>query len=180
MKHFVKLNVAFSHWPAVTMYLLLIVLLLGSCRTTNYYIVRHAEKADNSSDPPLSDLGAIRALVLADTLRKKNLRRIFVSTKIRTQQTAAPTVTLFQLTPTIVDVDSTDALIRALKKMNNRNVLVVWHQDKVHTVVNALLPASLAIEPIGNEFGNLFVVQKRVLWWQTKRTLRKLHYGAPG
>ncbi len=153
------------------------IILFTSCTTTRFYLVRHADRLNNSADSPLSPDGIIRANTLADTLRNKNISRIFVSIRQRTQQTAAPTSTHFNISPTIFSNDSTQALIRSLKNINNKNVLVVWHSENVHTVVNSLVPVSLSIQPIENVFNNLFVIEKRIILWQKKTTLSKLKYG---
>lgn len=57
---------------------------------TTIYLVRHAEK-DKGSNPPLTAEGQARAEALAEFLSDKNIKEIFSTDYIRTQQTAAPT-----------------------------------------------------------------------------------------
>ncbi|MEO6683185.1 MAG: phosphoglycerate mutase family protein, partial [Ginsengibacter sp.] len=64
-----------------------ITLLLSYC-TSKYYVVRHAERIDNSSNSALSSDGLKRAQDLKDTLTSRKIDLIYVSTFLRTQQTA--------------------------------------------------------------------------------------------
>ncbi len=72
-----------------------IIVLFGSCSTTNYYIVRHAEKetqgSNMSSDVPLSSKGKERAEALKNVLQDKKIQNIFSTNTIRTKTTAKPT-----------------------------------------------------------------------------------------
>ncbi|WP_352924625.1 phosphoglycerate mutase family protein [Mesorhizobium sp. M0698] len=58
---------------------------------TTVFLVRHAEKADNSADPPLSPDGAARAQTLAHTLVDAGIDAVFVTNFVRAKQTGAPT-----------------------------------------------------------------------------------------
>src|SRR5215471_8592356 len=74
-----------------------IALALLSCSHT-VYIVRHAEKISSTdsaakmmaNDPPLSEAGKVRALVLRDELKKKNIQHIYSTNTVRTKSTAEP------------------------------------------------------------------------------------------
>ncbi len=72
-----------------------------SC-TTTYYIVRHAEKADVSKDPLLSDIGNARATALKDILLITGIDYIFVSDMKRTQETVAPLALVIKNKPIII------------------------------------------------------------------------------
>jgi broad specificity phosphatase PhoE len=161
-------------------YCVLIVFLLSltACSSTTYYVVRHGEKQDQTDNPPLSDDGIRRAKILAHVLSDKNIGRIYVSDKQRTQQTAAPTAALFNLDPIIIPQTDTDQLILDLRNVNGANVLVVRHGEEIHLIVNALSPSD-TIAPISNEFNNLFVITKTVILGQTQTRLARLRYGAP-
>src|SRR5688500_10878370 len=77
-----------------------LIFLLVSCSSRTIYIVRHAEKVAasdttvkmNASDPPLSEAGKVRAIVLREELENKKIRHIFSSNYIRTISTAQPLV----------------------------------------------------------------------------------------
>lgn len=155
-----------------------LMLCFTSCSTTYYYVVRHAEKLNQTDDSPLSTAGFQRAEILADTLSAKNINRVFVSDKQRTQQTAAPTETLFNLTPVIIPLTNTSQLITDLKDVSGKSVLVVRHSNEIHLIVNALSPSD-TIAPIPDEFDNLFVIKRRIVLWHKEIHLRRLKYGGP-
>jgi phosphohistidine phosphatase SixA len=134
-----------------------------SCSTVNYYVVRHAEKVNNTDDPPLNPDGFQRAEALADTLRLKNIQVIFVSEKQRTQQTAAPTADTFSLMPIVFLKQNTAGLIDSLKTFRKKNILVVWHSENIHTIINELAPSTPPVLPIGDAYNNLFHIKKQVV-----------------
>jgi phosphohistidine phosphatase SixA len=155
-----------------------VLLYLTSCSTTYYYVVRHAEKLNQTDTSSLNSAGLQRAEVLADTLSAKNISRIFVSDKRRTQQTAAPTAALFNVTPVIIPSTNTNQLITDLKDIGGKSVLVVRHSNEIHLIVNALSPSD-TIAPIPDEYNNLFVIKRRIVLWQKDIDLRRLKYGGP-
>ena len=157
-------------------FLLFLVLVFTSCSTTHYYVVRHGERLNNSDDSPLSDAGFRRAEALRDVLAERRIGVIYVSDKIRTQQMATPTAELFDIEPIIIAKAETDRLIAELKDVTGRSVLVVRHSEEIHSIVNALSPSD-TIEPIGNEFDNLFVIRRQIYFGQTEITLQRLRYG---
>src|SRR5687767_2444160 len=105
--------------------ILLVLFLLSSCSRT-VYIVRHAEKVAsgdttvkmNAADPPLSESGKVRAYVLRDELKGKNIKHIFSTATLRTVSTAEP---LVQATGVNVEIyntrDSLDHLIEKLRSL---------------------------------------------------------------
>src|SRR5690242_2517708 len=80
----------------VFLFAAILSLLLASCSRT-VYVVRHAEKitaSDNTKmmgdDPPLSEAGQVRALVLKDQLAGKHISHIYSTNTIRARSTAEP------------------------------------------------------------------------------------------
>jgi hypothetical protein len=57
-----------------------------------FFLVRHAEKVDDSEDPPLSEVGHQRAQTLVSLLRDARIERIYSSDFVRTRDTAAPLI----------------------------------------------------------------------------------------
>jgi len=155
--------------------LALLLLVCPAC-TTYYYVVRHAEKADSSTDPPLSATGQQRALALRDTLAGKGIDSIFTTGFQRTQQTARPLATLLG-EGLQIHTGSTDSLIRALKKISGKEVLVVGHSNTIPEIVQGLSGSSVgAIAE--NDFDNLYIIRvKKCI--NTRRTVRHITYGAP-
>lgn len=156
--------------------LLFLIFSLCSCSITSYYIVRHAEKLNETTDPPLSEAGLARARILADTLRDKHIQLIYVSDRQRTAQTAEPTARLFSISPVVVPATETNKLIEELKAVNGKNVLVVRHSNELHLIVNALSPND-HIEPIQEEYHLMFLVKRRIFLWQRSYSLQRLIYG---
>jgi 2,3-bisphosphoglycerate-dependent phosphoglycerate mutase len=140
---------------------LLAVLFLLSCKTTTYYITRHAEKAGTSmaTDPPLSAVGEQQALDLRDYLTGKNIKTVYSSNFIRTKTTAEPTRQLYGLE--IKSYSRINELVDSLKKITNGNVLVVGHSNTVDDIANGLTGTNNMSDLADNEYGNLFIVKKK-------------------
>ena len=151
--------------------------LLCSCASTNYYVVRHAERVDNSRNSALSPAGLQRAEDLKDVLGSKKIDLIYVSTYLRTQQTAQPTATAKGLPLIIYKPDTTAGLVAHLKKMKGKSVLVTGHSDTVPDIVSGL--SNQAVAPIAdNDFDNLYIIKVRN-FLGTHRTLSHVTYGKP-
>lgn len=150
-------------------------LLLPAC-TTRYYIVRHAERLNNSSDSPLSAVGQARANILRDTLQGKGIDYIFASTFQRTQQTAQPLATALGLDLKIYRPDTTAGLIARLKKIRGKDVLVVGHSNTVPEIAQGL--SNQTVPPIPeDDFDNLYIVKVSSGWGSIRRYLFHKTYG---
>lgn len=152
--------------------LYLLPLILCSCGSVKYYIVRHAEKETASpgttmstpNDPPLSAAGKVRAIELREELKAKGIRYIFSTNTIRTISTAKPLnelrgATTIELYNTR---DSLDFLIQKLKEIKTGNSLIVGHSNTVDDIVNKLcgeikVPKDLP----DSEYDNLYIVTKK-------------------
>ena len=151
--------------------------MLWSCSSTNYYVVRHAERVDNSRNSALSPAGLERAEDLKDTLISTKIDLIFVSTYLRTQQTAQPTADAKDLPFIIYKPDTTAGLVSHLKKIKGKSVLVTGHSDTVPDIVRGL--SNQAVAPIAdNDFDNLYIIKVRH-FFGTHRTLTQRTYGKP-
>ncbi len=159
---------------------ILAVLFLLSCKTTTYYVVRHAEKetpttmsnTTMSSDVPLSDVGKQRAEALKDLLQKENITHIFSTNFIRTKSTAQPLADAIHVPIEIYD-QKNPAFISKLKSMDG-NVLIVGHSNTVDDLINELSgKKELNGDLPDSEYGDLFVVRKK----GNKITFEKKHFG---
>lgn len=148
-----------------------IALFFLSCKTTTYYITRHAEKAGNNmtTDPPLTADGQKQALDLKAYLKGKKIRAIYATNYIRTKATAQPTSSLFGLPVTLYNLSATGALIDSLKKNINGNVLIVGHSNTVDDIANGLTGTNHMTDLADNEYGNLFIVKKKGASYSFKR-----------
>lgn len=142
---------------------LITMLFLLSCKTTTYYITRHAEKAGNSmtTDPPLSAEGEKQAFDLKNYLTGKNIKIIYATNFIRTKATAQPTGLLFGVPVKIYTPSASNSLVDSLKKITNGNVLIVGHSNTVDDITNGLMSKNVMSDLADNEYGNLFIVKKK-------------------
>jgi phosphohistidine phosphatase SixA len=151
-----------------------------SCKTTTYYIVRHAEKessatmASNSmaSDVPLSEAGKQRAEALKDVLQKENIKYIFSTNYIRTKSTVQPLSNAINIP--IEFYDQKDAGFVGKLKSLDGNVLIVGHSNTVDDLVNELAgKKEINGDLPDSEYGDLFVVKKK----GNTLTFEKKHFG---
>ncbi|HEY0707691.1 MAG TPA: histidine phosphatase family protein, partial [Polyangia bacterium] len=106
-------------------------------RPTTIVLVRHAEKAGEVGDVPLSAAGKARAVRLAHLLADANVRHIFTSGMIRTRETAAPLAQKLGLTPQ--PMAQLAGLVKTLQALPAGAVaLVVHHSNTVPQIADAL------------------------------------------
>lgn len=117
------------------------------------YIARHAEKADASADPDLSEAGQARARALAEALRDAHPVLVLTTPLKRTIQTAAPTADYHSAPSEVVSLEgggaahiaATVARVRALPE--DAVVLIVGHSNTVPLIARALGYAEAADMP---------------------------------
>lgn len=117
--------------------LMLLLVLIGSysCKpATVIYLVRHAEKVDDSRDPDLSDAGKARAEQLSSLLQNEKIVSIYSTKYKRTIQTATPLSNKTNVPIQFYTPDSLSALAKNIR-MLNKNTLVVGHSN---TTINLL------------------------------------------
>ena len=137
-----------------------IVVLIASARPVAaqeaIYIVRHAERADQSADSELSTEGVGRSYKLRDLLRPAGVTRIFTSPLRRTIDTAAPLAAALHVTSRAMATD--EALLEAIAGSGPRDrVLVVGHSNTVPALLRALHVAE-SVTLSDDEYDNLFIV----------------------
>lgn len=165
--------------------LLLQLVLLCSCGR-NFYIVRHAEKAEvtkgmskqDASNPELSEVGKQRSYDLRERLSRKSITRIFTTRYKRTISTIVPVSERTGIPVSFYSpaVDSLPAFVHHLKNETTGNILIVGHSNTIDDMVNELcgtkrLPGDIA----DTAYDNLFIVKKR----GDKYKLVQKKYGAP-
>ena len=136
-----------------------------SC-TCSVYVVRHAEKIASTdslakmmaNDPPLSEAGKVRALVLKDELKNKHISHIYSTNTIRTRSTAEPLSIAKKINIELyANIDSLIQLIRSIKG----SVLVVGHSNTVDDIVNKICGEKKIADLKDSEYDNLFVIKYR-------------------
>jgi phosphohistidine phosphatase SixA len=121
------------------------------------FIVRHAEKQDDSKDPALNLTGKRRALNLATHLQDAGIRAIFVTEYQRTQKTAEPLADLLGLKSITAEKDLTKFAAQLLADKSSDAALIVGHSNTVPDLVKALgVPVKWSIAD--TEYDRLVIV----------------------
>jgi phosphohistidine phosphatase SixA len=122
------------------------------------YIVRHAERLDQSPDSPLSTDGVGRSYKLRDLLREAGVTHIFTSELRRTIDTAKPLAEALRLTPQPLPGTEVSTLASRLASLGPRDrALVVGHSNTVPQLLSALKidpPVTIA----DADYDNLFII----------------------
>ena len=140
----------------------LLIVSLAAARTARaqeaIYIVRHAERLDQSPDPPLSPDGVARANRLREMLRSAGITHVFTSALRRTIDTAKPTADALRLVAKPLQVATGPAVAQQLAALAPHDrALVVGHSNTVPELLRALEVATpITIED--SEYDNLFIV----------------------
>lgn len=120
------------------------LLTAGSAMAQTVVLVRHAEKADASADPVLSEAGQARAVALAAVLADAYPAHVFTSSLQRTWLTATPTAGFHSATIEPISLEgggaahvtAVTARVRALPA--DAVVLVVGHSNTIPQIARAL------------------------------------------
>lgn len=152
-----------------------IVLLMVSCKTTTYYVVRHAEKETSNtmaSDVPLSEAGRQRAIALKELLQNESIQHIYSTDFLRTRQTAQPLADAKNISIEVYDYR--DASFIPMLKRLQKNTLVVGHSNTIDDVVNGLLGRKVIPGDLPETvYGDLFIVKRK----GKKYSFTKSHFG---
>lgn len=160
-------------------------LTVGSPMAQTVILVRHAEKADTSSDPALSEAGQRRAVDLAAALADAHPGYVVTSPLQRTRLTATPTAGIHSVMIEPVGFDggtpahvaAVAARIRALP--DDAVVLVVGHSNTIPLIARALGYAAAA-DMADCEYDRLTVLDLFEHEGEIDRTTAVVgRYGAP-
>jgi probable phosphoglycerate mutase len=121
------------------------------------FLVRHAEKIDQSKDPELSAAGLARANALANTLRSAEIQHVHSSDYIRTRRTASPTAAAFDLEVQLYNPWKMAELAAKLRRTGGRH-LVVGHSDTTPEMVELLTGESPPAIDEAAEYDRLYIV----------------------
>ena len=132
-------------------------------------LVRHAEKADaTSQDPELSDAGKQRAQRLAKIVRKYKPGAIYSTDFKRTRDTAGPLAARRKLKIEVYDPRKPNELIDAIMKSKTKRFLVVGHSNTVPGLANVIGKKLVFKDLDDAEYGVIWIV--RVKDGQVKKT----------
>lgn len=121
------------------------------------FLVRHAEKIDNSRDPELSEEGKERALILANTLKDSGIEYIHSSDFLRTRETAAPLSNELSLKIEIYDPRKLEDFAKSLKQKRGRH-LIVGHSNTTPQLVELLGGSAGSEINEKSEYDRLYIV----------------------
>ena len=149
--------------------LLLAVFVCATRAQPTIFVVRHAEKADASKDPDLSEAGRERAEALTKMLRDAEITAIYTTEFKRTRKTAAPLAKALGIVPTSLPAKDIATLVEKLRAANG-NTLVVAHGNTIPDLVKTL-GLSNPINIPENDYDEIFMITLT-----DKPQLTRLHY----
>lgn len=138
---------------------MLISVFLTGCSITTVYVVRHAEKVDETDSTDLSPAGRQRALALADTLAGQSIDSIFTTPFRRTRQTAEPLANRIAVRSVDYSPKSTDLIVNRVSRIRGKKVLVVGHSNTILDITKGLGAKPTLAKIESGDYDNLMVVR---------------------
>lgn len=136
------------------------LLLMAAVQTTTIYIVRHAEKVDNTANPPLSAAGQARAQELVHVLGDDDFDAVFVTNFIRTQETGAPLAAAKGIEAEQYQAIDTQGVVDTILADHiGGRVLVVGHSNTVDDIAAGLGATGMS-DLAEDRFDRLLVVHR--------------------
>lgn len=103
------------------------------------FVVRHAEKGPEATNPPLTPEGRQRATALARVLSESRITAVFASEFQRTQETVEPLAKAAGLTTVVIPATALDSLVLRLRALPpGSHAVVASHSNLVHLIVEKL------------------------------------------
>lgn len=103
------------------------------------FLVRHAEKAGDEGDVPLTPEGEARATELARMLKDVKLSAVYTTQYKRNADTAKPVAAAMGLDPIVIPADDLDELVQRIRSAApSSTVLAVSHSDKLPMIAEKL------------------------------------------
>ena len=114
--------------------------------------VRHAEKAsDGTQDPPLTEVGEMRAQCLVTMLRSFGATHVFATEFVRTQATVEPLAEAVDLSVEVISAADAHAWSRALEGLPpGARAVVAGHSNTIPALVQALGGEAGELDDDGN------------------------------
>lgn len=125
--------------------------------TTTLYLIRHAEKADYSQNPELSEEGINRAMRWTKLFEKTPIDIFYTTLTRRTQMTCSTIATSKQKDMVFYDASKL-SLQEIIEKHRGKVILIVGHSNTIPKQINAFLNEEIYRQIDENEFGNLYTI----------------------
>jgi broad specificity phosphatase PhoE len=153
-------------------YLFILCIVGLSCGHTHYcYVVRHAEKLDNTPYSVLSPVGHQTAIRLKDRLQDKKIDLVFATTFQRTQETAQPLATAFNKELLIYRNNAVDSIATVVKNNSNKNSVLVGHSGNIPAIIEKVTGQKVAAIK-EDQYDKLYIIQFK----KGKMTLQETRY----
>lgn len=166
----------YARFPLIAAGLVFIGLLMA-CSTTTVYIVRHAEKVDETDSTDLSPAGRQRAVALADTLAGRGIDSIFTTPYRRTRQTAEPLAQRIGVGAVAYAAAPTNVIVNRVGRIRGKDVLVVGHSNTILEIAKGLGTRPTMTSIASGDFDNLLRVRIRRRVTGKSVTLTERTYG---
>ena len=127
-----------------------------ACSTTTVYIVRHAEKLNETDTTDLTPAGYARATALAETLGNRGIDSIFSTPYYRTRQTAQALAKRIGVPVVDYSAKPTEAIVSRVKAIRGKTVLVVGHSNTILEIARGLGAKPTIAKIESGDFDNLF------------------------
>jgi broad specificity phosphatase PhoE len=125
------------------------------------FLVRHAERADQSTNSRLSPAGETRAVKLAEWLKAAAVTHVFTTDLRRTVDTAAPFASGRRLLVQQLPAGDTELLVRRVLALDpGDRPLIVGHSNTL-PVLFRRFGVSETVTLADNDYDNIFVVIPR-------------------
>ena len=133
---------------------------LTAAQKKTIILVRHAEKADaTSQDPDLSAEGKARAEKLAKIVKHYRPGAIYSTDFKRTRDTVAPMASRRKLQVQIYDPKKSAELIDGIMKSKTKRFLVAGHSNTIPGLTNLLSKKELFKNLDDSEYGAIYIVR---------------------
>ncbi|WP_396150617.1 phosphoglycerate mutase family protein [Flavobacterium sp.] len=137
--------------------LLLFQVTTAQSKTTTIYLIRHAEKADSSQNPELSEEGIKRSVRWTKLFEKTKIDVFYTTLTRRTQMTCSTIATSKQ--KDMIFYDATKfSLKETIEKHPGKTILIVGHSNTIPTQINTFLQKDIYPQIDEEQFGNLYTI----------------------
>lgn len=125
---------------------------------TTIYIVRHAEKVDDSTDPELSDAGKERAQKLAEMLDKIEIDAIYSTNYKRTLATVNPISKRKEVEVQLYDSRNEVEYQRIYEQNIGKTILISGHSNTVPMAANFYIGEDRLEKFDESDYGNFLIL----------------------
>ena len=122
------------------------------------FLLRHADRLDDSQDTMLSKAGEVRAQLLARLLKDAGITTIYTSQWQRTIKTAEPLASALKIKPVSIPAADRDGLFSRIRTENRDEIVwIVGHDKSIPPLLKMSgHPEAITIAP--TEYDNLFML----------------------